>query len=126
MMHEASMDVLPNHVIFAMPQGTSLGPGYYGFTPLKEGDMEYDPASDDDLANNVASIAAAGNEGSDKITLVLVGGDAAGGHINKVLPLAQMRASITSYLSDYQCTPNPNIIGKTALSVMGEILPAPS
>ena len=30
MLHEASMDILPNHVIFAMPQGTSLGPEYYG------------------------------------------------------------------------------------------------
>ena len=83
--------------------------------------MEYDPASDDDLANNVTSIAAGGKGGSDKMTLVLVGGVVAGGHINKVLPLAQMRASITAYLSDYQRTPNP-IIGKTALSVMGEIL----
>ncbi len=60
MMHEASMDMLPNHVIFAMPQGTTLGPGYDGYKPqLKEGDMEYDPASDDDVANNEASIAAA-------------------------------------------------------------------
>ncbi len=54
------MDMLPNHVIFAMPQGTSMVPGYYGYKPqLKEEDMDYDPASDDDLANNVASIAAA-------------------------------------------------------------------
>ena len=87
--------------------------------------MEYDPASDDDLANNVALFAAAGKEGADKMTPVLVGGDydnAAGGHINKVLPPAQIRASITAYLSDCQRTPNPNIIGKTALSVVGEIL----
>jgi hypothetical protein len=84
--------------------------------------MEYDPASDDDLTNNVASIAAASKEGSDKMTPVLVGGDVAGGHINKVLPLAQMRASITAYLGDYHCTPNPNIIGKTTLSVVGKIL----
>ena len=66
-----------NHVIFAMPQGTSLGPEYYGIKPqLKEGDMEYDP---DDLAINVSSIAAAGKEGSDKMTPVLVGGEDAGG-----------------------------------------------
>jgi hypothetical protein len=123
MMHEASMDMLPKHVIFAMPQGTSLGSGHK--PQLKEGGMEYDPASDDDLANNVASIVAAGKEESDKMTPVLVGGDyedAAGGYLNTVLPLAQMHASITAYLSDYQRTPNPNIIGKTALSVMGEIL----
>ena len=70
------MDMLPNHVIFLMPQGTSLGPGYYGYKPqLKEGGTEYDPATDHDLANNVASIAAAGKEGADKMTPVLVDGD---------------------------------------------------
>ena len=103
MMYEASMDMLPNHVIFAMPQGTSLGPRYYGYMPqLKERGMEYGPASNDDLANNVASIGAAGKEGADKMTPVLVDGNydyAAGGYLNKVLPLAQMRASITAYLS---------------------------
>ncbi len=50
------------------------------------------------------------------------GGMAGSSYLNKVLPLAQMRASITAYLSDYKHTPNPSIIGKTTLSVMGEIL----
>ena len=92
--------------------------------------MEYDPASDDDLANNVASIAAAGKEGADKMTPVLVDGDydgategtAGSSYPNNILPLAQMRGSIRAYLDDYRRTPNPNIIGRTTLSVVGEIL----
>jgi hypothetical protein len=109
-MHENSMDTPPNHVIFAMPQGISLGPGYYGYKPqLQGGDKEYDPASDDDLANNVASTAAAGEEGADKMTPVLVDGDydgatectAGSSYPNNILPLAQMRGSIRAYLDDY-------------------------
>jgi hypothetical protein len=124
-MHENSMDMLPNNMIFAMPQSTSLGPGYYGYKPqLKGGDKEYDPASGDVLANNVASIAAAGKEGADKMTPVLVDGDCTAGssYPNNILPLAQMRGSIRAYLDDYRRTPNPNITGGTTLSVVGGIL----
>ena len=81
-------------------------------------------------AMTVASVAAAGKEGADKMTPVLVDGDydgatgctAGSSYPNNTLPLAQMRGSIRAYLGDYQRTPDPNIIGRTALSVVGEIL----
>jgi hypothetical protein len=107
--HADARDMLPNHVIFAMPQSTSLGPGYYGYKPqLEKEDEEYDSTSGDELANTVASIAAAGKEGAD--------------NPNNILPLVQMRGSIRAYLGGYRRTPDPNIIGRTALSVVGEIL----
>jgi hypothetical protein len=120
---------LPNHVIFAMPQSSSLRPGFYGYKPqLETEDEEYDSASGDELANVIVSTAAAGKEGADKIKPVLVDGDHDDGRMagpsssNKILPLPQMREGTRAYLDDYRRPPNPNIIGRITLSVVGEIL----
>ena len=61
----------PDCVYLADPQGSSMGPGYFGYKPeLKEGDIQANLTSDIDPAFNYdkAAAAAAGKEGVDKTT----------------------------------------------------------
>ena len=85
------------------------GPGYSGYKPeLKKGDIQADPTSDIDHAFDYAkaAAAAAGKEGVDKMTPVLVDDDdddcalggTAGLRLKEVMPLRQMRGRITEAL----------------------------
>ena len=78
---------VPRHLILAMPQSSSLGPGFYGYRPqLKEEDEEYDSA----LGDGPASVFET--------------------------------EEVRTYLDDYHHAPDPDIIGRTALAIVGKIL----
>jgi hypothetical protein len=91
--------------ISALPESSPPGPGYSGYKPeLKKGDIQADPTPDFHHAFNYAkaAAAAAGKEGVDKTTPVLVDDDnddgASGGtarlRLKEVMPLRQMRGRI--------------------------------
>ena len=97
--------------ISALPENSPPGPGYSGYKPeLKKGHIQTDPTSDIDHAFNYAkaAAAAAGKEGFDKTTPVLVDDDnddgASGGkaglRLEEVMPLRQMRGRITEALRE--------------------------
>ena len=96
-----TMDSTPDRIIIAMPQASSLGPGYYGWRPRitedKEDDTELDSHSEDEDTHHAVYITAGGKEGFGKEPDQMDGGhnDGAGGAPGcsiKVPTMAQMRA----------------------------------
>ena len=96
--------------ISALPEKNPPGAGYSGYKPeLKKGDIQAVPTSDIDRAFDYvkAAAAAAGKEGVDKMTPVLVdddddgtSGGTAGLRLKEVMPLRQMRGRITEALRE--------------------------